>query len=115
MKQTMYLIVWRAIQWDTDWKEVYDRSIDHKCRTDERTRRLIGREKVIGRLAGQMLTVIYVLLKQDQEILSRLAPGATPPEPFLYDTAIHRRRRQEGYQPAKAHNRARREIQFPVS
>ena len=21
MRQTMYLIVWRAIQWDTDWKE----------------------------------------------------------------------------------------------
>lgn len=115
MKQTMYLIVWRAIQWDTDWKEVYDRLVDHKCRTDERTRRLIGREKVIGRLAGQMLTVIYVLLKQDQEILSRLAPGATPPEPLLYDTAIHRRHRQGGYQPAKVPNHTRREIQFPTN
>ena len=25
MKQTMYLIVWRAMQWDSDWKEIYER------------------------------------------------------------------------------------------
>ncbi len=52
MKQTMYLIVWRAIQWDAEWKQMYERLISSKCRYDERTRRLIGREKVIGRRAG---------------------------------------------------------------
>jgi transposase len=52
MRQTMYLIVWRAIQWDADWKEVYDRLIARKCHVDERTRRLVGREKVIGRRAS---------------------------------------------------------------
>jgi hypothetical protein len=52
VKHTMYLIVWRAIQWDSDWKEIYERLIARKCRSDERTRRLIGREKVIGRKAG---------------------------------------------------------------
>jgi len=25
MKQTMYLVVWRAIQWDSEWKEIYER------------------------------------------------------------------------------------------
>ena len=25
MKQTMYLIVWRAIQWDAEWKAMYER------------------------------------------------------------------------------------------
>ena len=52
VKHTMYLIVWRAIQWDSEWKEIYERLIARKCRSDERTHRLIGREKVIGRRAG---------------------------------------------------------------
>jgi hypothetical protein len=25
MKWTMYLLVWRAIQWDSEWKEIYER------------------------------------------------------------------------------------------
>ncbi len=98
MKQTMYLIVWRAIQWDAEWKEMYERLISRKCRSDERTRRLVGREKVIGRLAGQMTSVIYALLKKDHEILFHLAPGAKPPEPQLYDPETHRRHRLEHYQ-----------------
>lgn len=88
MKQTMYLIVWRAIQWDSEWKEIYERLIARKCRSDERTRRLVGREKVIGRLAGQITSVIYALLKKDQELLLRLAPRAKPPEPALYRSSI---------------------------
>jgi len=90
MKQTMYLIVWRAIQWDAEWKEMYERLISRKCRSDERTHKLVGREKVIGRLAGQMTTVIYALLKKDHEVLFHLAPGAKPPEPQLYDPETHR-------------------------
>jgi hypothetical protein len=52
MKQTMDLVVWRAIQWDGEWKQIYERLIASTCRYDERTRRLIGRAKVIGRKAG---------------------------------------------------------------
>jgi transposase len=36
MKQTMYLIVWRAIQWDAEWKAMYEQLIARKCRSDER-------------------------------------------------------------------------------
>ncbi len=68
MKQTMYLIVWRAIQWDEGWKHMYERLISRKCRSDERTRRLIGREKVIGRLAGQMASVISTRLEKGSGI-----------------------------------------------
>ncbi len=50
---------------------MYERLISRKCRCDERTRRLVGREKVIGRLAGQMASVMYTLLKKDQEMLSQ--------------------------------------------
>ncbi len=115
MRQTMYLIVWRAIQWDPDWKEVYDRLIARKCHVDERTRRLVGREKVIGRLAGQMTSVVYALLKKDQELLSHLAPGAIPPEPQLYDSALHRKHRMGHYQSSRSGERPRKELQFPAN
>ena len=99
MKQTMYLIVWRAIQWDAEWKAMYERLLARKCRFDERTHRLIGREKVIGRLAGQMTGVVYALLKKDQELLAHLMPGEQPPKPTLYDPALHRHHRLGQYQP----------------
>ncbi len=112
MRQTMYLMVWRAIQWDADWKEVYDRLVARKCHVDERTRRLVGREKVIGRLAGQMTAVIFVLLKKDQETLAHLASGATPPEPQLYDSALHRKHRLGHYHSSQSGEKPRKEIQF---
>lgn len=113
MKQTMYLIVWRAIQWDKGWRGMYERLIARKCRTDERTRRLIGREKVIGRLAGQMTSVMYTLLRKDQEILSQLAPGAEPPKPGLYDSDLHQQHRLGQYQPARLKERPPKLIQLP--
>ena len=115
VKHTMYLIVWRAIQWDSDWKEIYERLIARKCRSDERTRRLIGREKVIGRLAGQMTSVIYALLKKDQELLSHLAPGAKPPEPMLYDPTLHREHRLGQYQSSRPAGKLRQELQLPMN
>ncbi|HEU5376793.1 MAG TPA: IS110 family transposase [Ktedonobacteraceae bacterium] len=97
MKWTMYLVVWRAIQWDSEWKEIYERLLPRTCRIDERTHRLIGREKVIGRLAGQMTSVIYSLLKQDHELLARTEPGKKPPEPTLDDREIHHQHRTGHY------------------
>jgi transposase len=113
MKQTMYLIVWRAIQWDAEWKAMYERLLARKCRSDERTRRLIGREKVIGRLAGQMTGVIYTLLKQDQELLAHLSPGVEPPPPALYDPELHRQHRLGHYQPSRSGGKAPQLIQPP--
>jgi transposase len=113
MKQTMYLIVWRAIQWDAEWKAMYERLLARKCRSDERTRRLIGREKVIGRLAGQMTGVIYTLLKQDQELLTHLSPGVEPPPPALYDPELHRQHRLGHYQPSHSGGKSLRLIQPP--
>src|SRR5258707_4101834 len=82
---------------------------------DERTHRLVGREKVIGRLAGQMTSVIYALLKKDQELLLHLAPGATPPEPQLYDPALHRIHRMGQYQSFRSEARPRKEVQLPAN
>ncbi|GHO90336.1 hypothetical protein KSF_003840 [Reticulibacter mediterranei] len=90
---------------------MYDALIARKCRLDERTRRLVGRKKVIGRLAGQMLSVIYALLRKDHELLCQAPPGVLPPEPQLYDPEIHRKHRQGHYQPTKP--RSYGEIRFP--
>lgn len=115
MKQTLYLIVWRAIQWDSEWKHMYERLITRKCRADERTRRLVGREKVIGRLAGQMTSVIYALLKKDQELLAHLTAGTEPPEPTLYDPETHRQHRLGQYQPRGSGEKPHQLLQLPSS
>jgi transposase len=101
MKHTMYLVVWRAIQWDSEWKEIYERLLPRKCRVDERTHRLMGREKVIGRLAGQMISVMYALLKRDHELLMRTEPGKIPPPPTLYDREVHRQHRMGHYRSSR--------------
>lgn len=101
MKHTMYLVVWRAIQWDFEWKEIYERLLPKKCRTDERTHQLIGREKVIGRLPGQMTKVIFTLLKQNHELLTRTEAGKKPPESTLYDREIHHQHRIGQYHPSR--------------
>ncbi len=111
----MYLVVWRAIQWDSEWKQMYERLISSKCRYDERTHRLIDWEKVIGRLAGQMTSVIFALLKKDQELPAHLAPGAEPPEPTLYDPELHRQHRMGQYQPRGVGGKLPQLLQLPAS
>lgn len=53
----------------------------------ERVGRRLGEN--IERLAGQMTSVIYALLKKDQELLAHLILGATPPELQFYDASLH--------------------------
>ena len=60
------------------------------CSYDERKQSYVGKGKVIGRLAGQITSMIYTLLKKDDEMLRGLAPGESVPEPVLYDPEIHR-------------------------
>jgi hypothetical protein len=43
-----------------------------------------------------MASMIYALLKTDQETLNQVPPGETPPAPMLYDREIHRKH-QEGF------------------
>ena len=79
MKQTMYLAVWHAIQRpDCEWAKLYQRLVPLKCGFNEKTRQYTGRAKVMGRIAGQMIGVIFVLLTQDAEALRRLPVGAHP-------------------------------------
>ena len=42
---------------------------------DERIKDYRGKKKVLGRIAGQMASMTFALLKTDQETLSRVPPG----------------------------------------
>jgi len=98
MKRTMYLIVWKAVQTeDSEWAQTYHRLVPIKCSYNERTHRYTGRGRVIGRIAGQVISVIYALLKKDQAVLDKLPHGGKPPEPVLYDQKVHRQHRTGQY------------------
>jgi len=115
MKRTMYLIVWKAIQTkDSVWAEMYERLIPIKCSYNESTHRYTGRGRVIGRIAGQIISVIFTLLKQDQETLSKLPPGVEPPGPVLYDAQLHRQHRAGQYRSQTSGKKPSTFIQLPL-
>lgn len=94
LKHAVYLVVINAIRRDTQWKTLYDRLVPVKCTYDERLGRYRGRMKVVGRIAGQMITVIYTLLKRDHDLLIATPVGKEPAAPELYDAAKHHIRRK---------------------
>jgi transposase len=98
LKPTIYLAVWKAIRMDCEWARLYERLVPIKCRYDEKRGAYVGRGRVIGRIAGQMLSVAYALLKSDQETISKLTRDAPLPPPVLYDPVIHRKHRAGQYQ-----------------
>jgi transposase len=102
MKATLYLVVGNAIQQpECEWARLYARLVPRKCSYDERRQRDVGKNKVLARIAGQLVSTIYVLLKRDAELLARSAPGRLPPEPVLYDPAVHRAHREGHYRASK--------------
>jgi transposase len=115
MKRTMYLIVWKAIQTkDSVWAEIYEHLIPIKCSYNERLHRHTGRGRVIGRIAGQMISVIFTLLKQDHETLSKLPPGVEPPPPVLYEAQLHRQHRAGQYRSPTSERKPSKFIQLPL-
>jgi hypothetical protein len=66
-----------------------------------------GKGKVIGRIAGQMIGMMFALLKKDLETLKDLAPGEKPPEPMLYDPEIHQLHQAGYYRSLKPGTRPR--------
>lgn len=89
LKRTVFLSVVNATRYDASWKLLYERLVKRKCVYDERTKRYKGKLKVIGRVAGQMIGVIYTLLKHDHDVLHSLSPGEEPPAPVLYSVDTH--------------------------
>ena len=113
MKQMFFLCVASAIQLDCEWARLYERLVPKKCPYDERTQKYRGKVKVMGRVAGQMIEMVYALLKQDAEILSQLAPDLEPPDPILYDPEVHKRHRNGAYRPIKNVPHQRKVLHLP--
>lgn len=114
-KQTLYLIVWNAIhRKDCVWAHLYERLVPLKCSYDEGKHRYTGQDKVIGRIAGQIIAMVYALLMTDYEVISHPAPGTKPPEPRLYDPEVHKRHRDGQYRPLKPRKLKEILIQSPT-
>jgi hypothetical protein len=114
MKQMMFLIVVNAVQQkDSEWGKLYSRLLPRMCQYDEGRQTYKGKMKVVGRVAGQMIEMMYALLRQDAEILNQLSPGDSLPDPILYDPEVHRRHRNGEYRPIKNVPRQRKIIRLP--
>ena len=89
LKHTLYLIALNSIKLDTPWRILYNRLVPLKCTYDERVGRYRGKMKVIGRVIGQMVTVIYTLLRRDYDAVLATPLGKEPAPPELYDVKRH--------------------------
>jgi transposase len=95
LKQTLYLVAWNTLRAaDNEFAHLYERLVRRKCVYDDKTQQYLGKNTVIGRVAGQLLSVIFTLLKRDQE---RIVKGGKLPDPELYDPAVHHRHRTGHY------------------
>lgn len=93
MKKAMYLVAWRAIKDDTEFRAIYERLVKSRCAWDEKKQDYIGKNKIIGRICGQIIGMIWMFLKRDYDLLASLADGEEPPEPTVYSRAVHREHR----------------------
>jgi len=113
MKQMLFLMAARATTLDCEWARIYQRLLPRLCTYDERVRDYRGKKKVLGRIAGQMASMIYALLKTDQETMSQIPLEEDPPPPMLYDPAIHRKHREGFYHSLKPNTQPRTILQLP--
>jgi transposase len=89
LKRTMSLIVYVACRYDPTWKALYQRLVKRKCHYDANKKEFVGKSKVVGRVAGQMLRVMFRLIKRDYALIARTPEGAELPPPELYDASRH--------------------------
>jgi len=108
LKQAIFMSAFNALKGDTEMKAKYDRLVKRKCNLDLRTGKYTGKMKCVGRIAGDIITLVYVLLKKDYDLLQSLPSGAKAPDPTLYDRELHakhlaqRSSRKGDQQPAEA-------------
>jgi transposase len=113
VKQMLFLMVARAMTLDGEWARIYQRLLPRLAIYDERIKDYRGKLKVIGRIAGQMCSLIFAFLKTDQETLEKVLPGQEPPPPMLYDPEIHRKHQEGHYRSLKPDTQPSKIIQLP--
>jgi hypothetical protein len=60
-----------------------------------------------------MISLIYMLLKSDAELLASVPPDLEPPAPKLYDWDVHKAHAAGAYVPAKARRKPARIMRLP--
>ena len=65
---------------DSEWSRIYTRLMRGKSRNGK---------AVLGRIAGQVISVIHVLLTQDRELVNNTPVGSEIPPPGLYNPDRH--------------------------
>ena len=113
MKHMLYLMTARSTTFDCEWARIYQRLLPRMGTYDERIKAYRGKKKVFGRIAGQMASLIFALLKTDQETLGKVPPGEVPPAPLLYDAEVHRKHREGLYRPLKPGIQPRKILRLP--
>lgn len=113
MKQMLFLMAARATTLECEWARIYQRLLPRLATYDERIKGYRGKLRVIGRIAGQMATMIFALLKTDYETVSQVPTGQEPPPPMLYDPATHRKHQEGHYRSLKPGTSPRKIIQLP--
>jgi transposase len=113
MKQLLFIAAAKAIILDCEWAKIYQRLLPRLCTYDEKAREYRGKKRVLARIAGQMTSMIYALLKTDQETLSQVPPGGLPPPPMLYDREIHRKHQEGSYRSLKPNTLPRKILRLP--
>ncbi len=113
MKHMLYLMAARSTTFECEWARIYQRLLPRMGTYDERTKGYRGKKRVLGRIAGQMASMIYALLKTDQETLNKVPPGQEPPAPMLYDPEVHRKHQEGHYRSLKPGTQPRKILQLP--
>src|SRR5579884_327157 len=101
LRQVFYMATMVAIGHDTEFAALYQRLLPLKGSYNPRKKKYIGAKKVFGRVAGQLITLVYALLRHDYDVLSSLKDGEETPAPVLYDRTVHHAARNGRYVPLK--------------
>jgi transposase len=109
----LFLAACKATQEDCQFARLYERLVPRKCAYDERKGDYVGRKKVFGTVAGRMISLIYMLLKTDAELLASVPPDMEPPAPKLYDYEVHKAHAAGAYVPAKQRPKPARIVRLP--
>jgi hypothetical protein len=112
MKAMMYLVAMKAIQDPGPWADLYQRLVERGCAYDERRREYIGKKRILGRIAGQMIALLYGLLRSDVELRARTPAYEPLPEPLLYDATTHHAHQTGAYHAMKVPARPVRLVQL---
>lgn len=87
----IYMAVMSMIIRDPAWKAIYDPLVERMCQFDAAKGEYVGKSRVIGRIAGQFIGLVYRLLKKDHDLVVNLPPESEPPPPELYSVEVHLR------------------------